>query len=139
MAYELCIIKQNDDTMNAYNKKLYPFKSKWINIDGNVIHYVDEGQGDIILFSHPPLGSSFMYRNFIRFLSKEYRCIAIDYPGFGLSVPHENYRISIQAQSDILLQFIQKTKLDNLLVLGHDTGDLQHLGWQYRNPIYLKD
>jgi haloalkane dehalogenase len=27
------------------DKKLFPFTSRWIEIDGNEIHYIDEGKG----------------------------------------------------------------------------------------------
>ncbi|MEO0572147.1 MAG: alpha/beta fold hydrolase [Bacteroidota bacterium] len=108
--------------MKAYNKKLYPFESKWINIDGNNIHYIDEGQGEIILFSHPPLASSFMYRDFIKTLRSNYRCIAIDYPKFGLSTANSNYKLGIEAQSIVLNKFISKLNLSSVYVLGHDTG-----------------
>lgn len=108
--------------MRTYNEKLYPFKSRWMNLDGNQIHYIDEGQGETILFSHPPLASSFMYRDFVKPLRNMYRCIAIDYPGFGLSVADENYKMSIAAQGEILEKFISKLKLKGIFVLGHDTG-----------------
>ena len=31
------------------NKQLFPFESKWIQINGNAQHYIDEGNGDILL------------------------------------------------------------------------------------------
>lgn len=105
-----------------YNKELYPFKSRWINIQGNQIHYIDEGQGTPILFCHPPLGSSFMYRHFIRVLSKTYRCIAPDFPGFGASKSAKTYQFNIFSQSQILIEMIQQLHLEDLVVLGHDTG-----------------
>jgi haloalkane dehalogenase len=56
-----------------------------MRIDDNDIHFIDEGQGQTILFCHPPIASSFMYRNMIKSLSKNFRCVALDFPGFGLS------------------------------------------------------
>ncbi|WP_190811447.1 alpha/beta fold hydrolase [Flagellimonas sp. S3867] len=108
--------------MNSYNAKLYPFKSKWMDIDGNKIHYIDEGQGTTILFSHPPLGSSFMYREFIKYLRSKYRCIAIDYPGFGLSKANWDYKVGVEQQSIILDSFLQRLNLTDIYVVGHDTG-----------------
>ena len=124
--------------MKAYNKKLYPFESKWINIDGNNIHYIDEGQGEIILFSHPPLASSFMYRNLIKFLKNNYRCIAIDYPKFGLSTASSNYKMSIEEQSKILEKFILKFNLKDIFVLGHDTGGPSAFGVAINHPQLFK-
>ncbi len=86
------------------------------------IHYVDEGQGQVLLFSHAPLGSSFMFRRFIRLLSRSYRCIALDYPGFGLSSDQPDQAYSIVTQSEVLDQFIQHLHLKDVIALGHDTG-----------------
>jgi haloalkane dehalogenase len=101
---------------------LYPFEDKWIEIDKNIIHYIDEGEGDIILFSHAAVGWSFMYRNIIKILSKSYRCIAIDFPGFGLSTAAFDYTFSVQGQSDIIKKFIAALNIRALYVFGHDTG-----------------
>lgn len=124
--------------MKEYNTNLYPFKSKWVNIDGNNIHYVDEGQGETILFSHPPLASSFMYRDFVKILCKNYRCIAIDYPQFGLSIASTNYKMSIEEQSKILEKFVFKLNLNGIYVLGHDTGGPSAFGAAINHPKLFK-
>lgn len=105
-----------------YNKNLYPFQSRWITISGQQIHFVDEGEGPILLFSHPPIGSSFMYRRFIEKLRSSYRCIALDYPGFGLSADDPGTQYSILTQSKILSAFIDQLGLSDIIGLGHDTG-----------------
>lgn len=105
-----------------YNKTLFAFESRWVAINGIDIHYVDEGSGQILLFSHPPLGSSFMYREFINLLRPKFRCIALDYPGFGLSKSKSDYQYDILTQSQYLEAFIKQLKLENIIVMGHDTG-----------------
>ena len=105
-----------------YDKTLYPFESKWITINNEKIHYVDEGKGQVILFSHAAIGSSFMYRRFIQILSKSFRCVALDYPGFGLTPTSPKYKLSIVSQAKILDQFIMAIGLQNVIGLGHDTG-----------------
>ncbi len=106
----------------SYHTELFPFESRWVDIGQHSIHYVDEGKGPVILFSHAALGSSFMFRKFIEILSPFYRCIALDYLGFGLSsdVPSQNY--SILTQSYILQEFIHRLNLTDIIGLGHDTG-----------------
>lgn len=105
-----------------YNKTLYPFQSKWLPIDGTNIHYVDEGNGQVILFSHAAIGSSFMYRKFIQSLSKHFRCIALDFPGFGLTPTNPGGNFCIVHQSHVLEQFIKRLRLENIIAFGHDTG-----------------
>lgn len=105
-----------------YDQALYPFPNRWVSIEGQRIHYIDEGTGPTLLFSHAPLGCSFMYRAFVQQLSRYYRCIALDYPGFGLSSPHAADEYTIRSQKVILEQFIDQLQLEDIIGLGHDTG-----------------
>jgi haloalkane dehalogenase len=63
----------------------YPFESHWQEIDSTVVHYLDEGEGPTLLMLHGNPTWSFLYRRMVPYLSDRFRCIAIDYPGFGLS------------------------------------------------------
>ena len=105
-----------------YHKGLFPFQQRWLEIGNHRIHYVDAGNGPTILFSHAALGSSFMFRHFITSLSAHYRCIALDYPGFGLSTDKKGEKYSIATQRDILEQFIHQLNLTHIMGMGHDTG-----------------
>src|ERR1035438_5030215 len=72
--------------------KLFPFTSRFVELSGNVVHYVDEGEGPILLMLHGNPTWSFVYRDVIAQLSGSFRCIAPDYPGFGLSSPAPGYQ-----------------------------------------------
>jgi haloalkane dehalogenase len=56
-------------------------------VDGASVHYVDEGSGPPLLLLHGNPTWSFLYRDVIAGLRDRFRCIAPDYPGFGLSGP----------------------------------------------------
>src|SRR5690625_268973 len=71
---------------------LFPFESRFIDIDGHRVHYVDEGSGPVLLFLHGNPTWSFEYREVIEALRCDFRCIAVDYPGFGLSRAAPGYR-----------------------------------------------
>src|SRR2546425_7184511 len=45
-----------------------------------------------LLFLHGNPTWSFMYRDVIRALRDDFRCVALDYPGFGLSSARPAYR-----------------------------------------------
>lgn len=69
--------------------ELFPFTSRFFKSDtGAEVHYVDEGQGPTtILMLHGNPTRSFLYRKMIIGLKDQgYRCVALDYPGFGLSI-----------------------------------------------------
>ena len=64
---------------------LVPPPGKFINIDGNRIHYVDRGQGPPILFVHGLGGTQFHFLPLFPELEKDFRLIAVDRPGSGYS------------------------------------------------------
>lgn len=108
--------------MKAIQKKLFPFESKWVDIGGNQIHYIDEGHGNTILFCHPSIATSFMYRHLVRLLSPSCRCIALDFPGFGQSTAGKGYENSIQSQANIITQLVEKLSLRNLYPVVQEIG-----------------
>ena len=68
--------------------QLFPFESRFFDASrGNVMHYVDEGAGDPIVFIHGNPSWSFEFRHIIKSLRSQFRCIAADHIGFGLSSP----------------------------------------------------
>lgn len=121
-----------------YNKTLYPFENKWVKIKGNKIHYIDEGKGQVLLFCHPPVTSSFMYREMIPELSKHFRCIALDFPGFGLSELSSVYRHSIKSQSEVLDGFIDYLKLSDIILLMQEVGGHAAMQVFLNKPNLLK-
>ena len=71
------------------NLKDYPFEPHYTEVDagdGSALrmHYVDEGEGEIILCLHGQPSWSYLYRKMIPLLTKAgYRVIAPDLVGFG--------------------------------------------------------
>lgn len=104
------------------NHQLFPFQSRWIEIEGNKMHYVDEGQGEIILFVHGTPEWSFGYRDLIRLLKKDFRCIAIDHLGFGLSDKPANADYNCRAHARRLQVLIDRLQLKNITLVANDFG-----------------
>lgn len=100
----------------------YPFTSHHLNIDGNKLHYIDEGEGETILFVHGTPSWSFDYRNAIKHLRSNYRCIALDHIGFGLSDKPEHYDYSIQHHCKTLERFVIEKELGDITLVVHDFG-----------------
>ncbi|MEF3077384.1 alpha/beta fold hydrolase [Winogradskyella poriferorum] len=101
---------------------LYPFDSNYVQLEQGKMHYVDTGKGDVILFVHGTPTWSFLYRNYIKKLSENYRCIAIDHIGFGLSEKPEDFDGKPETHSKNLTEFIQKLDLDSITMVVHDFG-----------------
>ncbi len=68
------------------DKKEYPFAHNYLELPMGRLHYVDEGKGDhALVMVHGNPSWSFCYRHLVKGLSDNYRCIAADHIGFGLS------------------------------------------------------
>ena len=68
------------------SEELYPFESRFFAAPPNHrMHYLDEGAGAPLVFVHGNPAWSFEFRHPIRELRSEFRCIAPDHVGFGLS------------------------------------------------------
>jgi len=83
---------------------------------------VDEGEGEPILFLHGNPTWSFLYRGIIIRLKKKYRCIAVDYPGFGLSSHPDNYGYTPGEHSGIVRDLVRHLDLEKLTIMGQDWG-----------------
>ncbi len=101
---------------------LYPFKSHYHPVKAGNMHYIDEGTGDIILFVHGTPTWSFLYRDFIKELSKTHRCIAIDHIGFGLSDKPNNFKGRPEDHAKNLSLFIKDLNLSGITLVVHDFG-----------------
>jgi haloalkane dehalogenase len=102
--------------------ELFPFESRFVELDGNVVHYVDEGSGPILLMLHGNPVWSFVYREVIAALRDQFRCIALDFPGFGLSTGAPGYRYRAQDHADLLVSFLDRLDLSQLTLVGHNWG-----------------
>ncbi len=102
--------------------RLFPFESKWFESRAGTVHYLDEGEGDPILLLHGNPTWSFLYRGIIIRLRKKYRCIAIDYPGFGLSARPENYGYTPGEHAAVVAELVRHLQLSGLTIMGQDWG-----------------
>jgi haloalkane dehalogenase len=102
--------------------ELFPFQSHFVELDGNVVHYVDEGSGPILLMLHGNPVWSFVYRDAITALRDGFRCIALDFPGFGLSTATPGYRYLAQDHAALLVSFLDRLDLSQLTLVGHNWG-----------------
>lgn len=121
------------------DKSEYPFTSHYFEVDGYKLHYIDEGHGETILFVHGTPSWSFDFRNCIKQLRTNYRCIAIDHIGFGLSDKPEFFDYSTQNHSKTLEKFIIDRNLDNLTLVVHDFGGPIGINFAIRHPGKVKN
>ncbi len=111
----------------------YPFESHYIDIGGYNYHYVDEGEGTPILMVHGNPTWSFFYRRLIKAYSKQYRVIAPDHMGCGLSEKPQHYDYHLENHIDNLETLILRLNLRRITLIVHDWGGAIGLGCAIRH------
>jgi haloalkane dehalogenase len=104
------------------SRDLFPFESKWFESSVGRVHYVDEGEGRPIVFCHGQPMWSFLYRRIVLGLSDRFRCVVIDYPGYGLSVRPDGYGYTPREHAAVLGELVDHLELDDMIVMGQDWG-----------------
>lgn len=95
----------------------------YVEVNELRVHYVDQGEGEIILCLHGEPSWSFLYRKMIPPLAANHRVIAMDFIGFGKSDKlTEREAYSFQMHHDILVSFIEALALDRITLVGQDWG-----------------
>jgi haloalkane dehalogenase len=102
--------------------ELFPFESRFVDIGGCNVHYVDEGVGTTLLFLHGNPTWSFLYRNIIASLRPRFRCVALDYPGFGRSKARSGYQFTPAEHADVVAGFVRALDLRGIVLMVQDWG-----------------
>ncbi len=117
----------------------FPFEPHYAEVNRLRMHYVDEGQGEVILCLHGEPSWSYLYRKMIPILSREYRVVAPDFIGFGRSDKlTEGDEYSFRMHHDALVAFIEATGLVNITLVVHDWGGLLGLTVASEKPDLFK-
>jgi haloalkane dehalogenase len=117
-------------------RSLYPFDSHELRIGGLRYHYLDEGNGPVLLFSHGNPTWSFFWRDIVTALRGEYRLIVPDHIGCGLSEKPSpaNYSYRLAQRIDDLDQLVEQLDLHDITLVAHDWGGAIGMGAAVKNP-----
>jgi haloalkane dehalogenase len=115
-------------------QKYFPVEHRFVDLDGARIHYVDEGSGEILLLLHGNPSWSFLYRKMIPALRDQFRCVALDYPGYGMSDAAPGYGFTPPEHSTVLEHFAERLELSNLTIMVQDWGGPIGFGFAGRRP-----
>lgn len=120
----------------------FPYQKKRQQVLGLEMAYVDEGQGDPIVFLHGNPASSYIWRNIIPHVRELGRCIAPDLIGMGDSQklpgsgPDSYTFVEHRRYLDALLEALGVRERVTFVV--HDWGAALGFDWSYRHPDAVK-
>ncbi len=103
----------------------YSFAPSYVEVNGLRIHYIDQGEGELILCLHGEPSWSFLYRKMIPPLATRHRVMAMDFAGFGRSdkfTARDAY--TFQMHRDTLVGFMETLDLTGITLVVQDWGGL---------------
>lgn len=119
---------------NWIDRDEYPFASHYFRVPAGNLHYVDEGSGAPIVMVHGNPTWSFLYRKLIKRLRSDYRCIAMDHLGFGLSDKPRDWSYLPKDHAANLMALIKGLKLKNITLIVQDWGGPTGLSYAVAYP-----
>lgn len=101
------------------------------------IFYTDQGKGFPVLFIHGFCETHEIWTSFSNELSKNFRVLTIDLPGFGLS---ESLRspFSLTDVAVKVIELLSSLQIDSCIVIGHSLGGYVTLAMVEQNPNRIK-
>jgi len=111
------------DRLSPAVRELYPWDGRlFTHPDGTRQHFLDVGEGEVLLFVHGNPTWSFYWRELIRAFSPRYRCIAVDHVGCGLSDKPQDWSYHLRDHQANLIRLVQALDLRDVTLVVHDWG-----------------
>lgn len=116
------------------DREAYPFDSHYHDHPEGRVHYVDEGEGRPVVTLHGNPTWSFLYRELVRGLRDDYRAVAPDYLGFGLSEKPPGFSYRPPDHAAVVADLIDHLGLEDVTLVVHDWGGPIGLHYAAEHP-----
>jgi cis-3-alkyl-4-acyloxetan-2-one decarboxylase len=117
--------------------ELYPFTGHTTELHGHRLHYLDEGTGPPVVMVHGNPTWSFYYRDLVRALRKDRRCIVPDHIGCGRSAKPslDAYPYTLERRVADLEELLDGLGIrENITLVVHDWGGMIGFAYAVRHP-----
>lgn len=106
---------------------------------GLVVHYTDEGKADgrTLVLVHGFAASVHAWRPWVDRLDDEYRLIAIDLPGHGLTKAPKDYKASLDRNAELVAALAEHAGVGQFVLAGNSMGGAVSLSFAMKHPERL--
>lgn len=107
----------------------YPPEGKFVEVDGLKLHYVERGDGPVLVMLHGmgALVQDFLGSGIVDRLAETHRVIAFDRPGYGYSDRPRGQMWTPEVQAALIRAALARLQIERAAVLGHSWGTLPAL------------
>ncbi|HBQ40305.1 MAG TPA: 3-oxoacyl-ACP reductase [Halieaceae bacterium] len=124
------------------NKGLLPEGNYAECANGYRIHYLDEGQGDVVVFLHGSGPGASGYSNFKgnypALVEAGYRCIVPDHIGYGFSDKPDDVEHTLDFFVECIKQTLDSAGVERCTVVGNSLGGAVALGMALQHPALVE-
>lgn len=106
----------------------YDFKPHYFDLLHGRLHYLDEGEGRVVVLVHGNPTWSYYFRNLVRVLSCSFRVIVPDHLGCGLSDKPQDFNYILDNHINNLVLLLEHLEVDTCSMVVHDWGGPIGLG-----------
>lgn len=112
----------------------HPPAGRFVEVDGTRVHYIDQGQGPVVVLIHGSSGNLNDWTfDMVARLSDRYRVLAFDRPGLGYT-EMIGRNASLAAQARLLSDAATALGAENPMIVGHSLGGAVALAWALERP-----
>ncbi|MFW6051772.1 MAG: alpha/beta fold hydrolase [Myxococcota bacterium] len=112
-----------------------PYRRRLAHIDGRRVHFIDEGEGTPVLLVHGNPTWSYLWRKVIDRLRGQFRLVAPDLLGLGLSdKPSRPSDHTVELHVRTMVRLVDALDLRDLILVGQDWGGPVACGVGSRAP-----
>lgn len=112
--------------------------SRFVDLDGVSLHYVDEGVGDTIVLLHASYHSLRSWDPLAALLKDQFRVVRFDFANAGLTGPDPKQLNSIERNIDLLERLIEKLDLEKFALVGTSSGGVVAFRYAAANQDKVK-
>jgi pimeloyl-ACP methyl ester carboxylesterase len=108
--------------------------SRYVEIDGVRMHYVDEGSGPPVLLLHAHYSSLRMWEPWARAMKSTHRVVRLDLPSHGLTRPDPSGDYSLARGVHLIERFVERLGLERFVIAGASLGGTHALHFTAKHP-----
>lgn len=108
--------------------------SRYVDVDGVKMHYVDEGTGPAVLLIHAHYSSLRMWEPWAQRMKGTHRVVRLDMTSHGLTRPDPTGDYSIERGIELIEKFTAAVDLDRFVLAGASLGGTHSIRYAVRHP-----
>lgn len=123
-----------DISLEDLRAKYETDSSKYMNLAGVDVHYIDEGEGPAVVLSNASYHTTRAWDGMVENMTDSFRVIRFDFPGNGLSGIDSQGRYSPEFYGEIITELTDALGVDRFHLIGTSSGGTVAFRYAAANP-----